>query len=306
MKADAASTPPKQFGLWRKSLNARTALLYLFPSILLFSVFIFYPMFRTIYLSFFLTDQQGAAALFVGFENYAYLFESREFRNSIKATVLFVLYTVPTGVIIALFLSLIANEKLKGIGFFRTVYSSTMGISVAASSVVWLFLFHPSIGMFNRLLNVMNLPGVQWLLDPDWALVSISISTIWMNIGFSFLILLGGLQNIDEYLYESAKIDGAGYWYQLRRITIPMLSPTLFFIITISLINAFQTFGQVDILTKGGPSQATNLIVYSIYREAFINYQFGTASAQAVFLFICILIVTILQFKLGEKKVHYQ
>ncbi|MBT2643601.1 sugar ABC transporter permease [Bacillus sp. ISL-41] len=302
MKADA---PPK-LNFWRKSLNARSALLYLFPSILLFAVFIFYPMFRTIYLSFFLTDQQGAAALFVGFENYAYLFESKEFRNSIKATVLFVLYTVPTGVIIALFLALIANEKLKGIGFFRTVYSSTMGISVAASSVVWLFLFHPSIGMFNRLLNVMNLPGVQWLLDPDWALVSISISTIWMNIGFSFLILLGGLQNIDEYLYESAKIDGAGYWYQLRRITIPMLSPTLFFIITISLINAFQTFGQVDILTKGGPSQATNLIVYSIYREAFVNYQFGTASAQAVFLFICILIVTILQFKLGEKKVHYQ
>ncbi|MBT2661766.1 sugar ABC transporter permease [Bacillus sp. ISL-45] len=302
MKAD---DPPK-LGFWRKSLNARTALLYLFPSILLFAVFIFYPMFRTIYLSFFLTDQQGAAALFVGFENYAYLFESKEFRNSIKATVLFVLYTVPTGVIIALFLALIANEKLKGIGFFRTVYSSTMGISVAASSVVWLFLFHPSIGMFNRLLNVMNLPGVQWLLDPDWALVSISISTIWMNIGFSFLILLGGLQNIDEYLYESARIDGAGYWYQLRRITIPMLSPTLFFIITISLINAFQTFGQVDILTKGGPSQATNLIVYSIYREAFVNYQFGTASAQAVFLFICILIVTILQFKLGEKKVHYQ
>lgn len=302
MKADA---PPK-LSFWRKSLNARTALLYLFPSILLFAVFIFYPMFRTIYLSFFLTDQQGSAALFVGFENYAYLFESKEFRNSIKATVLFVLYTVPTGVIIALFLALIANERLKGIGFFRTVYSSTMGISVAASSVVWLFLFHPSIGMFNRLLNVMNLPGVQWLLDPDWALVSISISTIWMNIGFSFLILLGGLQNIDEYLYESARIDGAGYWYQLRRITIPMLSPTLFFIITISLINAFQTFGQVDILTKGGPSQATNLIVYSIYREAFVNYQFGTASAQAVFLFICILIVTILQFKLGEKKVHYQ
>ncbi|WP_226642993.1 carbohydrate ABC transporter permease [Mesobacillus subterraneus] len=302
MKADA---PPK-LSFWRKSLNARSALLYLFPSILLFAVFIFYPMFRTIYLSFFLTDQQGAAALFVGFENYAYLFESKEFRNSIKATVLFVLYTVPTGVIIALFLALIANEKLKGIGFFRTVYSSTMGISVAASSVVWLFLFHPSIGMFNRLLNVMNLPGVQWLLDPEWALVSISISTIWMNIGFSFLILLGGLQNIDEYLYESARIDGAGYWYQLRRITIPMLSPTLFFIITISLINAFQTFGQVDILTKGGPSQATNLIVYSIYREAFVNYQFGTASAQAVFLFVCILIVTILQFKLGEKKVHYQ
>ena len=296
---------PKK-NLWKRSLDARTALLYLLPSILLFSVFIFYPMFRTIYLSFFLTNQAGEAAVFVGLENYAYLFESAAFRNSMKATLLFVLYTVPTGVIIALALALLANEKLKGIGFFRTIYASTMGVSVAASSVVWLFLFHPSIGMFNKILQVLNLPQVEWLLDPTWALLSVSLTTIWLNTGFSFLIILGGLQNIDEHLYESARIDGASYWYRLRRITIPMLSPTLFFIITISLINAFQTFGQVDILTKGGPSQSTNLIVYSIYREAFVNYQFGTASAQAVFLFVCILIFTILQFKLGERKVHYQ
>lgn len=291
---------------WKRISSGRTALLYLLPSIILFSVFIFYPMFRTIYLSFFLTDQSGQAALFVGFENYAYLLQSSEFRNSMKATFLFVLYTVPVCIIIALFLALLANEKLKGIGFFRTIYSSTMGVSVAASSVIWLFLFHPSIGMFNRLLSVINLPQVEWLLDPQWALLSVSVSTIWMNIGFSFLIILGGLQNIDEHLYESARIDGAGYFYRLRRITIPMLSPTLFFIITITLINAFQSFGQIDILTKGGPSQSTNLIVYSIYREAFINYQFGTASAQAVFLFIVILIVTLLQFKLLERKVHYQ
>lgn len=299
------NTAPKM-SLWRRTLNARTASLYLFPSILLFSVFIFYPMFRTIYLSFYLTDQAGNAAVNVGFENYSYLLQSSEFLNSMKATGLFVLYTVPIGITLALFLALLANEKLKGIGFFRTIYSSTMGVSVAASSVIWLFLFHPSIGMFNRVLSAVHLPQVQWLLDPQWALLSVSVSTIWMNTGFCFLILLGGLQNIDEHLYESARIDGAGYFHRLRRITIPMLSPTLFFIVTISLINAFQSFGQIDILTKGGPSQSTNLIVYSIYREAFINYQFGTASAQAVFLFLIILVVTILQFKLVEKKVHYQ
>lgn len=293
-------------GIWKKTTNGRTALLYLLPSIVLFSVFVFYPMFRTIYLSFFLTDQNGNAAIWVGFENYTYLLESTAFLNSMKATGLFVLYTVPIGIILALFFALLANEKLKGIGFFRTVYSSTMGISVAASSVIWLFLFNPSMGMFNRMLSMLNLPQIQWLLDPEWALLSVSISTIWMNIGFSFLILLGGLQNIDEHLYESSRIDGAGYFYRLRRITLPMLSPTLFFIITISLINAFQSFGQIDILTQGGPSASTNLIVYSIYREAFINYQFGTASAQAVTLFIIILIVTILQFKLGERRVHYQ
>ena len=173
--------------LLKRSLNARTALLYLLPSIVLFSVFVFYPMFRTIYLSFYLTDQAGKAALFVGFENYAYLLESSAFRNSVKATVLFVIYTVPVGIILSLFLALLANEKLRGIGFFRTIYSSTMGISVAASSVIWLFMFHPSVGMFNRLLGVLSIPQVQWLLDPEWALISVSISTIWMNTGFSFL-----------------------------------------------------------------------------------------------------------------------
>lgn len=310
MKIALHDTPNLSFnqktGLWKQTHNARVAFIYLLPSILLFSVFIFYPMFKTIYLSFFLTDQQGQAALFVGLDNYQDLLTSASFHKSIKATLLFVLYTVPAGIIIALFLALMANEKLRGIGFFRVIYSSTMGISVAASSVVWLFLFHPSIGMFNRVLNLFGIAEIQWLLDPDWALLSVSVSTIWLNLGFSFLIILGGLQNIDEHLYENARIDGASYWYQLRRITIPMLSPTLFFIITISLINSFQTFGQIDILTKGGPSESTNLIVYSIYKDAFINYQFGTASAQAVILFICVLLLTILQFKLGEKKVHYQ
>ena len=203
-------------------------------------------------------------------------------------------------------MAILANEKLKGIGFFRTLFSSTMGISVAASAVIWLFLFHPSVGAFNNMLKAVNMPAVQWLLDPDWALLSISLTTIWMNLGFNFLVILGGLQNIDESLYESAQIDGASYFTRLRRITIPMLSPTLFFIITISLINAFQSFGQIDILTKGGPIQSTNLVVYSIYKEAFINYQFGTASAQAIVLFVVVLIVTILQFKYGERKVHYQ
>jgi sn-glycerol 3-phosphate transport system permease protein len=213
---------------------------------------------------------------------------------------------VPIGLIIALFLALIANEKLKGIGFFRTMFSSTMGMSVAASSVIWMFMYNPTIGVINKVLNLVGIHDVQWLLDPKYALIAVSISTIWMNIGFTFLILLGGLQNIDEKLYENARIAGVSYWYQLRKITLPMLSPTLFFIITVSFINAFQTFGQIDILTKGGPTDSTNVIVYSIYKDAFVNYNVGSASAQATILFFCILLVTALQFKLGERKVHYQ
>ncbi|WP_425453622.1 carbohydrate ABC transporter permease [Oceanobacillus chungangensis] len=281
-------------------------MLFLLPSIILFSIFLFYPLGRTIYLSFFLTNAAGETTVFIGWQNYVNLFTSPIFMQSMKSTFLFVLYTVPFTIIISLFLAMIANEKLKGIGFFRTVYSSTMGISVAAASVFWLYLFHPSIGLLNMILETLGIDGIGWLTDPDWALFAVSITTIWMNIGFTFLILLGGLQSIDSYLYESADIDGAGYFYKVRRITIPMLSPTLFFVVTVTIINAFQTFGQIDILTQGGPVNSTNLVVYSIYREAFVNYKFGSASAQAVLLFIIILIMTFLQFKFGERKVHYQ
>ena len=147
---------------------------------------------------------------------------------------------------------------------------------------------------------------MQWLLDPEWALLSVSISTIWMNTGFSFLILLGGLQNIDEHFYESSRIDGAGYLYRLRRITLPMLSPTLFFIITISLINAFQTFGQIDILTKGGSVAIDefNCLLHlsrSLYQLSVWDGK--CTGSHSVYI---ILVVTILQFKLGERKVHYQ
>jgi len=279
---------------------------FLLPSIILFSVFLFYPMFRTIYLSFFLTKANGDTTVFVGLENYVNMFNSPMFLKSIKSTFLFVLYTVPTTVIISLFLAIIANEKLKGIGFFRTIFSSTMGVSVAAASVFWLYLFNPTMGLLNEMLGLFGIEAIGWLTDPKWALLSVSATTIWMNVGFTFLVLLGGLQSIDSSLYESADIEGAGYLYKLRRITIPMLSPTLFFVITVSIINAFQSFGQIDILTQGGPVNETNLLVYSIYREAFVNYKFGSASAQAIVLFIFILIMTALQFKLGERKVHYQ
>ena len=306
MKAEYNQIQYKKVKKYQRKMDLLKGLLFLSPSILLFSIFVFYPMVRTVYLSFFLTNQAGATTLFVGLENYKDIFTSPIFMKSLTSTLLFVLYTVPGTVIISLFFAVIANEKLKGIGFFRMIYSSSMGISVAAASVFWMFLFHPSIGFFNKILVQLGLDKIGWLTDPEWALISVSISTIWMNIGFTFLILLGGLQSIDSHLYESADIDGAGYFYKLRRITIPMLSPSLFFVMTVSVINAFQTFGQIDMLTKGGPVNETNLIVYSIYREAFVNYQYGTASAQAVVLFIIILVMTVIQFKLGERKVHYQ
>ncbi|MGF9713176.1 carbohydrate ABC transporter permease [Paenibacillus naphthalenovorans] len=286
--------------------NFLLGMLYLGPMLFLMSVFIFYPILKTLYYSFYSTNPRGVPVLFVGLDNYINLVTSDSFLTSMKATFLYVLYTVPIGVALALFLAVIASEKLRGIEFFRVIFSSTVGISVAAGSTIWLFIFHPSIGLLNRVLGYAGISPIAWLTDSDWALISVSITSIWMGIGFNFIILLGGLQSIPEDIYESATIDGAGYWTKLFRITLPMVSPSLFFVIIVTVIHSFQSFGQIDILTQGGPAESTNLIVYSIFQNAFIHYKFGVASAQAIILFIVVLIVTVIQFKVGEKKVHYQ
>ncbi|GEN46247.1 carbohydrate ABC transporter permease [Alkalibacillus haloalkaliphilus] len=286
--------------------NFWTAMLFMLPAIAIIGFFLFYPMFKTLYFSFFVVNSRGDTISFAGLSNYLYLWESSTFRTSMKATFLFALYTVPTTILVSLFLAVITNEKVRGIPFFRVAFSSTLGVSVAAGATIWLILLHPSVGVFNNLLAGIGFDRIGWLTSSTWALISVSITTIWMNLGFNFIILLGGLQNISEELYESARVDGAGYWTQLFKITIPLLSPTLFFVSVVTIINSFQSFGQVDILTGGGPNNSTNLIVYSIYREAFESGFFGTASAQAMILFALVLILTIIQFKFVEKKVHYQ
>jgi len=150
------------------------------------------------------------------------------------------------------------------------------------------------------------LPGIQWLTSPSWGLISISIMTVWMNVGFLFILLLGGMEGVSEEIYESARMDGSGPIRTFVRLTLPLISPTLFFASVTSIIGAFQSFGQINILTKGGPVNSTNVLVFNLYQDAFVNFRFGSGSAQALVLFVLILILTIIQFKFGEKKVHYQ
>ncbi len=283
------------------------ALLYLSPSLLIFIVFIFYPMLKTVYLSFYLTNPHGDPVVWKGILNYGTLLSSEVFRKSLFSSLLFVLYTVPGTILIALALALLANARLRGIAVFRTLYSATIGVSVASAATIWMFLFAPgNNGMFNYLLTLLGGPKVGWLVTTQTALPALSLMSIWMGLGFNFIVLLGGLQSLPEDIFESARIDGAGWWKQLQHITFPLLSPTLFFVLVVDTINTFQSFGQFNILTQGGPDNATNVIVYSIYREAFFNSRFGPASAQAVILFVIILALTLIQFGVVERKVHYQ
>ncbi|MBK9180161.1 MAG: sugar ABC transporter permease [Acidimicrobiales bacterium] len=281
-------------------------LLLFLPSLVVFGVFVFYPMARTVWLGFFETDFFGGNRSWVGFRQYGDVLGSSEFRNSLKVTILFALYTVPTGLALGVGLAVLAHKQLRGIGFFRTTFSSTVATSVAVASLMWLVLLNPSIGLLTQILpfEILKNPGL--LRSPTWALLAVGLTTVWQNLGFTFLVMTAGLQSIPEELYESARIDGAGGWRQFTNVTLPLLSPTLLFGFVVLTINAFQSFGQIDLLTQGGPLERTNVIVYSIYRNAFgQNVDQGAAAAQAVVLFVIVLVLTVVQFRVLERRVHY-
>lgn len=282
------------------------AYLFLSPSLVLFGLFLLYPLAQSVYLSFHLTDPRGQIAAYVGLDNFRQLFASSVFWKSLKVSFKFVLFTVPSGLVLGLIMAALVHTRLKGMRIFQFIFSLPLALSVSTSAVIWMMLFHPTMGMFNYFLDLAGLAPVQWLTDAKFALISISILTVWMNSGFNFIVLLSGLQGIPEDMYDSAKVDGAGPFRTFMRITLPMLSPTVFFLAVVSVISGFQAFGQIHILTKGGPAGSTEALVYSIYKEAFINYQFGTGSAMALVLFVLILILTLIQFTWVEKKVHYQ
>ena len=280
--------------------------IYLLPSLLIFALFTIYPFLKTVVTSFFATSTTGEMTKFVGLQNYIDLFTNANYLQSLGTTFLYTLLTVPLTVILALLLAVLSAQDRPGMGVFRTIFSSTMGISVAAGSVFWNLLFHPTAGLLNQVVQWMGGKPIGWLTDTHYAIFAISAVSIWMNLGFSYLVLMGGLKNIDDSHYESVEIVGGGFFYRLRKVTIPLISPSLFFVFTTSLINAFQSFGLIDMLTSGGPNNTTNLMVYKLYQDAFVNFRFGSASAQGIILFLLILLISQLQTKLTERLVTYQ
>lgn len=282
-----------------------TGILFSIPSLVILITFYIFPLMKTILYSLSFTDAKGQIVEFAGIENFYELFIDSTFHESILVTLKFSFITVLFSMIISLFLAIICNEKLKGIKLFRIIFSSSMGVSVSASSSIILFLFHPSVGLINDILNLFGILPINWFTSSTYAIWAISFATIWMNIGFGFLVLTAGLQNISQEIDESCEIDGANYFTKLFKITIPLLSPSLFYLLITTTLKAFQSFGQVDMLTGGGPANSTNFIVYSIYKTAFSNYRFDYASAQGLFLLLLITVIIVIKFKL-ERKVHYQ
>lgn len=302
LSAEISSTTIQR--IRRKEISLAYALLA--PSLLLFGIFLFYPLIKSVYLSLFLTDPQGRVAEYVGMDNFKQILASDMFFKSFTNTMLFIVLTVPAGIAAALVLAALTHNKLKGMKVFRFIFSLPMAVSVGTGSMIWMILYHPTLGMLNYFLQLISIDPVQWLTDPKWAMLSIALMTVWMNLGFNYILMLSGMQGVSDDIYDSTKIDGSGPLRTFFRITLPLISPTLFFTLVVSVIGAFQAFGQINILTKGGPMNSTNVMVYNIYQDAFINFRFGIGSAQALILFAIILLLTVAQFKFVEKKVHYQ
>ncbi|QJC53562.1 ABC transporter permease subunit [Paenibacillus albicereus] len=279
---------------------------FLAPSLAVFAVFLFYPMLRSIYLSFQLTDPRGRVAAYAGWDNYTGMLQSSAFWNSLLVTLQFTLLTVPAGLALGLLCASLVHSAGRGRSALRFLFSLPLAMSVSTASIIWMILYHPSLGMLNYLLLQLGLDPVQWLTDPGSALGSVSLMTVWMNSGFPFVLLLAAIQGLDGDVLDSTRIDGASGWRTFVSVKLPLLSPTLFFLAVVSVMSAFQSFGQIHILTKGGPAGSTDVLVYSIYREAFVNYQFGTGSALAIVLFAIMLLLTLVQFLVLGKKVHYQ
>jgi ABC-type sugar transport system permease subunit len=281
-------------------------MLYLGPSFAVFAVFVFYPLLKNLQLSLYETSPLGDLGLFIGAGNYAQLLRSPAFLNSLRVSFLFVLYTVPTGILLGLPLAMLANRRRRGIVVFRTAYSFTIAVSIAAAALIWEWLLDPNVGVLNYLLSLIRVSKVGWLTDPQWALPALAATTVWKDLGFNVVVLLAALQGVPDALIEAARIDGAGRWAAFRNVVLPAISPALFFVGVVATIGVLQSFGQVNILTQGGPVEATNVIVYSIYRNAFVNFRLGLAAAQAMLLFALVLILTGLQFSVFERFVTYQ
>jgi sn-glycerol 3-phosphate transport system permease protein len=217
-----------------------------------------------------------------------------------------VIYTVPTTLVLALGLAVLGNLRLRRISIFRMIFSLTIAVSAATASLIFLYLFHPALGWLNFLLGLVGLPSVPWLTDVRFALPAVALVTVWLQLGLNTVILLAGMQGIPEELYESAMIDGASGGAKFLHITLPLLSPTIFFLLVVDLLAAFQTFTQFHVLTKGGPINSTNVLVFSIYREFYFNGQYAYAAAQSMVLFLIMLVVTIIQFGVIERRVVYE
>jgi len=292
----------RRFG--RRVHEAALGYLLILPAIGAFGLFVFYPLVRTAYLGFYLAPPTpNLPSHYVGFHQYASVIGSSEFADDLGHTAFFVLLSVPLGIVIGLALANLAHTKVPGIRLFRTIYSSTVATSTAVASVIFFTLLNPQIGLLSYVFGKEGGNGI--LNNPHWALPAVALVTIWQNIGFTFILMSAALQSLPQEVLEASKVDGASAFVRFRQITLPLLSPILFFAGIIGVISGFQAFGQIDLLTQGGPNHASLVLIYDLYQQAFQYNNPGFAAVLSIALFVILLLLTFVQFWFFQRRVSY-
>lgn len=281
------------------------ALLFTLPAMIPLIVFWLIPLGTIFYLSFTDWDFMSPVKTFVGFENYIYLFSNSAFYQSLGVTLLFCLGSVLPVMAFGLALALLLNRKMKGSVIYRTLLFSPWVTPTVAVSIVWSWIFEPKVGMANTVLRWFGFDGIGWLQDTRWALAGVLIVTIWKLMGWSMVFFLVALQNLPRELLQAGELDGAGSWSKLRYITIPLISPTTFFLFIVQTISALQAYDQINVLTQGGPAGSTRTLLYMYYQSAFESFDIGEASSVAVVLVAICMVLSIASFAISRKTVHY-
>lgn len=282
-----------------------TAWVMLAPSLLFLAGFTYWPIARSMVYGFFDVQLGSAEIFFVGWENYQRLWNDPLFWKSLRNTVVYMVITVPASIGIALLLAVALDRKLSGTALYRATFFYPVMVPSVAAGMVWVFLYAPGYGPINGLMEWLGLPKLEWLYDSRWALPAIIFMSIWKYAGYFMLILLAALQMVPRDLYEAARLDGVSGWRQLLHITIPLISPTLYFVVIIGVLHSYQIFDYVFVMTLGGPADATNVLTFFIYQNAFQFRDIGTASAIANILLLVVgALIAAVALTLG-RRVHY-
>lgn len=275
------------------------------PNLFLFSVFTYWPLVYNGYLSFVRWDLLAPIKIWVGWDNYIQLFTSPAFGAILLNTLVFTFGSVLAICILGLGIALLLNQKLIGRNLVRGVVFSPVMLSGAAIGIVWIYIFDPRYGLLDIPIRALGFRSPNWLLDPDWAMLAVIIVHVWKNIGYAVVIYLAGLQAIPKELYEAALVDGAGSWARFRAVTLPGLSPVVFFLVLTTILTGFQSFDIIKVMTDGGPVDATTTLIYYLYEEGFVAFNAGRAGVAAVVLFVAMLSFTLVQMVYSERNVHY-
>jgi len=288
-----------------RTRNTLAAYLYILPALFFLALFLLWPTLYSLVLSVQRWDFLSPNRPFVGLENYRALLTSSEFSNSLRVTLLYVAASVPLRISLALLLAHLVLKETRLNRLLRGVYFLPVVSSSVAISLVWRYLFNTDAGLVNAAVTALGGQKVPWLLDPQAALWAVIVVSVWQSLGYDVLLFIAGLQAIPEEYREAARLDGASPWRVFRHVTWPLLSPTTFFILVISVIGSFQVFSIVNVMTGGGPANGTDVLVNLLYRRAFVYFDIGRASALAVVLLFILLALTFLQFRLAGRRVHY-